>query len=184
MAISRMNTFFKKYPLFVSLVGNTIKTASADIITQKYLENKKELDVQRLSVFTSFGLVYLGGWQHYLFSNLFVRCQKIMTLAKYKPFSQSVMLTFLDLGVHTPLMYYPSFYMIKGYLEKQSVNNIIQTYNDNIKNDMVAMWKLWFPAQMINFMFCPIHLRMPFITVVSFGWTMILSFMRGNKKNE
>jgi protein Mpv17 len=184
MALSRINAFLKRQPLLVSLVGNTVKTASADIITQKYLENKDELDLRRLSVFTSFGLVYLGGWQHYLFNNLFVRCEKIMTLAKYKPISQSIILTFLDLGVHTPLMYYPSFYMIKGSLEKQSVNNVIETYNENIKNDMIAMWKVWFPAQMINFMFCPIHLRMPFITTVSFGWTMILSLMRGNKKND
>lgn len=180
MALSRMNAFFKKHPLFISLVGNTIKTASADIITQTYLENKKELDLQRLSVFTSFGFVYLGGWQHYLFNNLFVRCEKIMTLSKYKPFSQSIILTFLDLGIHTPIMYYPSFYMIKGYLEKQSVNDIIKTYNENIKNDMIAIWKVWFPAQMVNFTFIPIHLRMPFITSVSFGWTMILSLMRGN----
>ena len=179
-----MNTFFKRHPLLVSLVGNTIKTASADIITQKYLENKKELDLQRLSVFTSFGLVYLGGWQHFLFNKLFVRCENIMTLAKYKPISKSVILTFLDLGVHTPLMYYPSFYMIKGYLEKQTVNNVIETYNENIKTDLITMWRLWFPAQIINFTFIPIHFRMPFITSVSFGWTIILSCMRGNKKNE
>ena len=100
-----MNAFFKRHPLFVSLVGNTLKTASADIVTQKYLENKKELDLQRLAVFTSFGFVYLGGWQHYLFNNLFVKCEKLMTLAKYKPMTQSTILTFLDLGVHTPLMY-------------------------------------------------------------------------------
>ena len=184
MALSRLNLFLKKHPLFVSLVGNTIKTAYADIITQKYLENKKQLDLQRLCVFTSFGFVYLGGWQYYLFNNLFVRCEKIMTLSKYKQFSRSIVLTFLDIGVHTPLMYYPSFYVIKGYLEKQSINNIIETYNVNIKNDMIAIWKVWLPAQMINFMFCPIHLRMPFITSVSFGWTIILSFMRGNKNSE
>lgn len=184
MALSRMNAFFKRHPLFVSLVGNTIKTASADIITQKYLENKKELDLQRLSVFTSFGFVYLGGWQHFLFNNLFVKCEKIMTLAKYKPISQSIILTFLDIGIHTPLMYYPSFYMIKGYLENQSMNKVIDTYNENIKNDMIAMWKVWLPAQMINFTFIPIHFRMPFITSVSFGWTIILSLMRGNKKND
>lgn len=184
MVISRVNAFLKRHPLFVSLVGNTLKTASADIITQKYLENKKELDIQRLTIFTSFGFVYLGGWQHYLFNNLFVRCEKIMTLAKYKPFSQSIVLTFLDLGLHTPFMYYPSFYMIKGYLENQSIDSVIATYNENIKSDIIAMWKVWFPAQMINFMFCPIHLRMPFITSVSFGWTIILSLMRGNKKND
>lgn len=179
-----MNSFLKRHPLLVSVIGNTVKTASADIITQKYLENKKELDLQRLTVFTSFGCLYLGGWQHYLFNNLFVKCQNVMTLAKFKPVYQSAILTFLDLGVHTPLMYYPSFYLIKGSLENQSVNTVVKTYNENIKNDLIAMWKVWFPAQMINFTFVPLHLRMPFITSVSFGWTIILSLMRGSKKNE
>lgn len=179
-----MNSFLRRHPLFVSLVGNTIKTASADIITQKYLENRKELDLQRLTVFTSFGFVYLGGWQYYLFNNLFVKCERIMTLARLKPISQSAILTFLDLGVHTPLMYYPSFYMIKGYLGNQEFKNVAQTYNENIKNDMIAIWKVWFPVQMINFTFVPVYLRMPFITSVSFGWTIILSLMRGNNKKD
>lgn len=181
MISTKMSMFFKKHPLFVSLVGNTIKTASADIITQIYLENKNELDLQRLSVFTTFGLVYLGGWQHYLFNKLFVRCQSIMTKASYKPIRQSAILTFLDLGVHTPLMYYPSFYLIKGYLENKTIEDITDTYRQNITNDLIAMWKLWLPAQMVNFTFVPLHYRMPFITSVSFGWTMILSFMRGRK---
>lgn len=176
-----MNTFFKRYPLLISLVGNTVKTASADIIAQKYLENGDEVDLKRLSVFTTFGLVYLGGWQHFMFNNLFVKCEKIMTMAKYKQTTQSGVLTFLDLGVHTPLLYYPSFYSIKGYLENKTATEIISTYKNNISSDLLAMWKLWIPAQMVNFTFIPIHYRMPFITSVSFGWTMILSFMRGKK---
>jgi protein Mpv17 len=179
MSFSRLNTFLKKHPLFVSLVGNTVKTASADIFTQTYIEKKKEIDYKRLSVFTTFGLVYLGGWQYFLFNNLFVKCEKLMTLAKYRSLTQSSILTFLDLGLHTPFMYYPSFYIIKGYLEKQSSNEIFQTYKKNIYSDLIAMWKLWLPVQMVNFSFVPLHMRMPFITSVSFGWTVILSMMRG-----
>lgn len=183
MSLSRVNTFFKKRPLFVSLVTNTIKTAAADVVTQKYIEEKDNLDIKRLAVFTSFGFVYLGGWQHFFFNKLFVRCERAMTLAKWRPFTQSSMLTFLDLGVHTPLMYYPCFYGIKSLLEGKDMVNTITTYKANINNDMIAMWKVWVPAQMANFMFVPLHMRMPFIASVSFGWTIILSMMRGGTQH-
>lgn len=179
MALARLNAFFIKRPLVVSLVGNTIKTAAADVFTQKYLEEKDELDLKRLAVFTSFGLTYLGGWQYFLFNKLFVRCEKMMTFAKWQPLTQASILTFLDLGLHTPLMYYPAFYSIKSYLDGKTVANTMTTYNANIQSDMVAMWKIWLPAQMTNFMFIPLHMRMPFIASVSFGWTIVLSMMRG-----
>jgi hypothetical protein len=179
MALSCVNTFFKKNPLLVSLVGNTVKTAAADVFTQKYIEKKQELDMKRLAVFTTFGLTYLGGWQHFLFNNLFVRCEKIMTIAKYKPLTQSAVLTFIDLGIHTPFMYYPSFYTIKSFLENKTVDETVANYKKNINDDLIAMWKIWLPAQMINFLYVPLHMRMPFIASVSFGWTVILSMMRG-----
>lgn len=184
MALSKMNAFFKQRPLFVSLVGNTIKTAAADVVAQKYIEQKEDLDMRRLAVFTTFGFAYLGGWQHFLFNKLFVQCERAMTLAKWKPFTQSSVLTFLDLGVHTPLMYYPCFYGIKSFIEEKGTDDALATYKENINSDMVAMWKVWVPAQMTNFMFVPLHMRMPFITSVSFGWTMILSMMRGGAQQH
>jgi len=184
MAISRINAFFKQRPLLVSLVGNTVKTAGADIFTQTYIEQKKEIDMKRLSIFTTFGFAYLGGWQHFLFNKLFVRCEKMMTVAKLKPLTQSAVLTFMDLGIHTPFMYYPCFYSIKSHLEGQSLEQTVATYKKNIKSDLIAMWQIWLPTQMFNFTFVPLHLRMPFIASVSFGWTVILSMMRGGSKHE
>lgn len=180
MYLSKVNAFFKQRPLFVSLIGNTIKTAAADTVTQKYIEQKEELDMKRLAVFTTFGFAYLGGWQHFLFNKVFVQCERVMTVAKWRPFTQSSVLTFLDLGIHTPLMYYPCFYGIKSFLEDKRMIDTFTTYKANINNDMIAMWKVWIPAQMTNFMFVPLHMRMPFIASVSFGWTIILSMMRGS----
>jgi protein Mpv17 len=182
MALSKLNAFFKQRPLFVSLIGNTIKTATADAVTQKYIEKKDDLDIRRLAVFTSFGFAYLGGWQYFLFNKLFVRSEKFMTVAKLKPFTQSSILTFLDLGVHTPLMYYPCFYSIKSHLEGKTFKETLSTYKTNIHQDMLAMWKIWIPAQMANFTFVPLHMRMPFIASVSFGWTIILSMTRGGSQ--
>lgn len=182
--ITKINQFLKQRPLLVSLVSNTVKTASADYITQKYIEGKQEIDNKRLALFTSFGLAYLGGWQYYLFNKVFVNCDNIIFKYGLKKPYRSAVLTFLDLGIHTPLMYYPSFYAMKGYLDDKTIFDSLSVYKSNFKTDLLSIWQLWIPAQMINFTFIPIHLRMPYITCVSFGWTIILSMARGNNSNN
>jgi protein Mpv17 len=175
----RINTLLKQRPLLVSLVGNTAKTISADVITQKVIEQKEEIDFKRLGLFASFGFAYLGGWQYYLFNKAFVEYDRYMRVKNLGVVTRSVVLTFLDLGVHTPLLYYPSFYALKGYVDGSSLNESAKKYTRNFTQDMISMWQLWFPAQMVNFSCVPVHLRMPFITCVSFAWTIILSMTRG-----
>lgn len=179
--LSATNTLLKKRPFMISLVSNTIKTIGADLVTQHIIESKSETDWKRVSVFASFGLMYLGGWQYVLFNKIFPKVEKIMLASKWTSTSKSATLTFLDMGVHTPLMYFPAFYTIKNIADGQGVDNIIKDYKTNIKDDLATIWKLWIPAQMINFTYIPIHLRMPFITGVSFAWTIILSMTRGKQ---
>ena len=52
-------------------------------------------------------------------------------------------------------------------------------YRTEIKDSCVALWKIWVPAQAINFAFVPRHMRIPFVAAVSFGWTVVLSVMQG-----
>lgn len=44
---------------------------------------------------------------------------------------------------------------------------------------MLALWKVWVPATIVNFSFMPMHARIPFVAGVSLVWTCILSAMRG-----
>lgn len=43
----------------------------------------------------------------------------------------------------------------------------------------MAIWMLWVPAQIINFAFSPMWMRVPFVACVSVLWTSILSIRRG-----
>lgn len=174
-----INTFLRQRPLVVSLAANTVKTATADVITQVIIEDKNDIDLKRLGLFTTFGFVYLGGWQYFLFNKAFVRCEQHMTARKYGRGTSAAVLTFLDLGVHTPLLYFPSFYALKGYIDGQPVSDTVNKYKNNITEDMVSMCQLWLPAQLFNFSCVPIHMRMPYITSVSFLWTIVLSMQRG-----
>jgi protein Mpv17 len=177
---NRINTVLKQRPLLVSLIGNTVKTAAADVITQSVIEQKNELDYKRLGLFTTFGCVYLGGWQYFLFNKVFVSLERHMIMKQYKKLTTSALLTFLDLGVHTPFLYFPAFYALKGYVDSKPIIDTIHTFQTNLRDDIVSMWNVWLPAQFVNFACVPVHMRMPFITCVSFAWTIILSMQRGN----
>lgn len=55
-------------------------------------------------------------------------------------------------------------------------------YRANAWEDLRAIWSVWVPAQFINFAFSPMWLRVPFVAVVSSGWTAYVSFTRGGGK--
>ena len=173
-------SLLKSRPVTVSLISNTCKTLIADVVAQKIIERKQKLDKRRTAIFTTFGLVYLGGWQHFLFNKLFTRFEHMMRMANVSQCNQSMLLTFLDLGIHTPFVYFPAFYTIKCVAEDKKIDDLKIMYKTNIHNDLIAIWKIWIPAQIVNFMCLPLHLRMPYITCVSFVWTMMLSLMHGN----
>ena len=178
--LSIINNTLKKRPFLISLLSNTFKAGAADLITQKYVEQKHEIDKKRLLTFSFFGFSYLGGWQYFLFNKLFVRCETLMKIKGFSNYTQSIVLTGIDMGIHTPFMYFPTFYALKGWIEKESIDTSIQNMKMNLYDDIKAMWSLWIPAQFCNFVLLPLHLRMPFITSVSFIWTIILSMTRGN----
>jgi len=63
--------------------------------------------------------------------------------------------------------------------EKPDLSRAIAEYRINMKEDLLALWKVWVPATIINFAFMPMYARIPFVAGVSLLWTMILSAMRG-----
>ena len=101
----------------------------------------------------------------------------------------------LDVGVVTPLIYYPVFYVFKESVQgakgaaeataknqrsaTEIISNAFSKYRANVKDDMVAFAKLWVPGDLIIYSL-PIWLRLPVNHAVSFVWTCILSVMRGD----
>jgi predicted amino acid-binding ACT domain protein len=91
---------------------------------------------------------------------------------------------FIDQCIHHPFMYFPAFYCIKELVMHDKPNfsmksGCLAEYRRNMKEDLLALWKLWVPLTVINFAFMPMYARIPFAACVSLVWTCILSAMRG-----
>jgi predicted amino acid-binding ACT domain protein len=189
----RVKSIPAKYPMAFGIVLSGFKTSLSDLLVQKVVERKERVDWKRNAAFASFGFVYLGGVQYVLYVPVFGRLFPNAAKFAAKPIAQKVkdvrgMLqlagqTFLDQCVHHPLMYFPAFYITKELVMakdgRPDIPRVLAEYRANVKEDLLALWKIWVPAMLLNFAFMPMHLRIPFVAGVSLLWTMVLSAMRG-----
>lgn len=188
---SQIKSVPAKYPFAFGVVLSGIKTSFSDLLVQKVVERREEIDWRRNAAFATFGFVYLGGVQYTLYVPVFGRLFPGAATFAAKPLKhklkdvkgmmQLLAQTFLDQCVHHPLMYFPAFYCTKELVmaQKPDLARVMSDYRKNMKEDLLALWKIWVPATMVNFAFMPMHLRIPFVAGVSLLWTCVLSTMRG-----
>ena len=87
--------------------------------------------------------------------------------------------TFIDQALHHPFFYFPCFYLMKGYMEGRPLASTYDKYRAELWENCKALWKIWVPAQLVNFAVVPRHLRIPYVAGISFAWTVVISCMRG-----
>lgn len=186
--------FGKKHPVIFGCSISALKTSSSDFVAQTVIEKKDSVDWRRNSVFFAWGLLYLGGVQYFIYVRLFAHRlfpgaasfaakpirEKIADKAGQKAVIQQV---FLDQFVHHPFFLFPAFYQVKEFIEGGKPEDALRKCWKNWREDCMVCWSIWVPAFLVNFSFCPIWMRVPFVAVVSFGFTIILSCMRGAQES-
>lgn len=91
--------------------------------------------------------------------------------------------TALDLTILT-FIYLPTFYIFKAGLFSGSMDPSVWTssglesYSTNFSKDEFDLIRVWLPADLVCFS-VPLYLRLPVRHIVSFVWTVYLSFARG-----
>mmetsp|Transcript_7717 Transcript_7717/g.10112 ORF Transcript_7717/g.10112 Transcript_7717/m.10112 type:complete len:262 (+) Transcript_7717:147-932(+) len=199
--MTKVMAFPREQPFVFQLLIATGKTAAADLLCQTVAEGKKlsEVDWKRNGIFVVFGAVYLGGFQYWIMVNKYRqwfptmdRFGKLTLAQKLKDTAgilDAAKMVVFDIFIHLPIMYYPAFYTVKELVGGNSWNpvdwarNGVTKYYNNSKEDLVAMVQLWGPSDCIQFAL-PTHIRMPFRHMVSFFWTVYVSFTRGRYEGE
>ena len=184
----------QKYPFLFQLGIATIKTSTADLMVQKYIE-KKDIDYHRNKVFTIFGFTYLGcaqyvfyvKWMNKLFPSVQNFAKQSLRLKLRNPLFLAGLVgqVCFDAFFLTPFLYFPSFYTLKEYLDSESnknttnlIKNGLTKYKKNFWEDNKNYCMLWLPIN-LGIYVLPIYLRLPAVHTVSFCWTGILSYTRG-----
>ena len=64
-----------------------------------------------------------------------------------------------------------------GVMEGRTRKQIREKYKDMYADAIIANWKVWPLAQLINFRFMPLPYRVPFSQVCGVFWTLYLSML-------
>jgi len=156
---------------------------AADLAGQT-LENRlneqegKSIDILRVTRFAIFGLVLQAPWNHFYYLLLDGTLPPTPD-----PFTTTTAVkTLIDQFIQAPIFTLLIFTFL-GLLEGKSLEDIQLQLKKDYKDTMIASWKLWVPATVINLAFCPPPLRVLFLNCVFFFWSIFLS-LKLNDKND
>ncbi len=176
---NRILSGIEKRPFASQVAICGVKSVAADLLVQRYIEKRKEIDYWRLGAWSTFGLLYCGVAQWFLYIKVMSKCFPAIEAARpLTVVGQMCMDNFL----FTPLFYYPSFYLCSEVIQSPtpSLYSALKRYKQNAWEDNTSMWAVWIFADLGIYGFLPLHLRLPANHAISLAWTCWLSFRRGN----
>lgn len=163
-------------PLLVKSVTAGVILGAADLTGQAVQDAQREgdettdIDVARAVRFAFFGLVLQAPWNHFYYQLLDGAIPP--TADPWTP--TTAIKTVIDQFVQAPIFTVLIFAFL-GFLEGKNLESIKEQLDDDYSDTMVANWKLWVPATVINLAFVPPILRVLYLNCVFFFWSIFLS---------
>jgi len=163
-------------PLLVKSVTAGVILGAADLAGQALEDSlrdgdeRTDLDIARTVRFAFFGLVLQAPWNHFYYQLLDGAIPP--TADPWTP--TTAIKTVIDQFVQAPIFTVLIFAFL-GFLEGKNLEAIKEQLEDDYTDTMVANWKLWVPATVINLAFVPPILRVLYLNCVFFFWSIFLS---------
>lgn len=137
----------------------------------------KGVDFARFARFAFFGFILQAPWNHFYYQLLDGALPPTAD-----PFTATTGIkVVIDQFVQAPIFTILIFGFL-GLLEGKTTDEIKKQLDEDYVDTMLANWKLWVPATAVNIAFCPPILRVLFLNVVFFFWSIFLSLKLN--KNE
>jgi hypothetical protein len=168
------------HPLATAIGTASTKGVLSDLIAQLAVERKARPNFRRVLAFAVFGGLYLGVWGHYKYAMIY---PAIFGAAKTLPIIVSKVV--FDLFLNGPLVYFPLYFVIKGFFAGKGPADALREYiTPNGRNLVLRYWATWTPVEVCMWTFVPPNLRVPFLSMVSLIWTVVLSTLSYKKRTN
>ena len=153
------------------LAGQAVQQVTASAAADDDEETKSaSIDFARTARFAFFGLVLQAPWNHAYYLLL----DGAIPPTEDPWTTTTAVKTVIDQFVQAPIFTVLIFAFL-GVLEGKNAEQIKSQLEDDYADTMVANWKLWVPATVINLAFVPPILRVLYLNVVFFFWSIFLS---------
>jgi len=136
------------------------------------------VDIARFSRFAFFGFILQAPWNHFYYQFL----DGALPPTEDPFTSTTAIKVLIDQFIQAPIFTVIIFAFL-GVLEGKSIADIKRQLDEDYVDTMLANWKLWVPATAVNIAFCPPILRVLFLNVVFFFWSIFLS-LKLNKSED
>mmetsp|Transcript_19751 Transcript_19751/g.35848 ORF Transcript_19751/g.35848 Transcript_19751/m.35848 type:complete len:271 (-) Transcript_19751:312-1124(-) len=179
------NVALEQSPLLVKSVTAGVILGCADFTGQALERSMKDDPSEESSVdwgralrFAIFGFVLQAPWNHFYYLAL----DGALPPTEDPLSATTGIKVAIDQFVQAPIFTVLIFYFL-GLLEGKTMDDVKDQLDDDYKDTMLANWKLWVPATAVNIAFCPPLLRVLFLNVVFFFWSIFLS-LKLNKNSD
>lgn len=179
------NNALQASPLAVKSATACVLLGAADLAGQALEQSiqgqeteDQGIDWARAGRFAFFGLVLQAPWNHFYYQLLDGAIPPTE-----EPFTgTNAVKVVIDQFIQAPIFTVLIFVFL-GLLEGKSFESIQKQLDNDYKDTIIANWKLWVPATVVNIGFVPPILRVLYLNVIFFGWSIFLS-LKLNKKEE
>ncbi|KAF9056610.1 hypothetical protein BJ165DRAFT_543205 [Panaeolus papilionaceus] len=167
----------------LNALGDAVAQVSQNVVNKnKDQDFAKRYDFQRTVRFFCFGLMIspiMGRWNAFLERRFPLRSLgstanskvSMKALTKRVAADQLIMAP-IGLGLFLGSM---------GIMEHRSPAQIRDRFKDLYPTALLANWKVWPPAQFVNFRYMPLPYRVPFSQVCGVAWTLYLSILNSEE---
>lgn len=135
-------------------------------------EKKILLDFARIARFAIFGLTLQAPWNHYYFQFVDTFVPSPPTIFSPITVGKVIFDQFIQAPFITTIIF-----LYFGFLEGKSWEDSVIKTKTELWPTLVANWKLWVPATIVNFAACPPEYRVLFTNIVFLGWSVLLSII-------
>ena len=154
------------------------------------------VDLARTGTFATFGALYSGAFQHFWFEQLMsdetasailANTPKLFSLAvdggndATSSIAASLIVATgrmaVNQGLAIPFAYYPLFFVLTAIVRSEEPEAALLRARSFWAKAVLANWRFWAPAQVIQFALVPTPLQVPYVLFVGTAWNVLLSSM-------
>jgi len=175
-----VNVFAQRFPYRSAAVFAITSLTVGDLVTQHGTADPEakqsgewELDHRRYFSFGSFG-VYAGPFSIMYYTWLQNRVPPTTLKCCLKA-------TLITECLVVPAIYLPLFFLHTDLVRGRELPDIWAHMRRDLVPTAVGGLALWLPATFLNFMYCPLHLRVLYQAWVELGWAILASYIMNRR---